>query len=180
MTPTSQSSPVVASLKGCSKRYPGVIALENANFDMRAGEVRALLGKNGAGKSTMIRLLTGAETPDSGSVTIGGTQLHAAGSGRAAEAFGLGVRVVFDYDSTHKIDTVSFDILYGVTTLDKNMIVKVQVQTPTRLSKEQKELLCQFDELCQGEEEGFFSRLFHGARGKHKKKAGKEEKVAHG
>ena len=61
-----------------------------------------------------------------------------------------------------------------------DMIVEVQVQTPTRLSKEQKELLCQFDELCQGEEEGFFSRLFHGARGKHKKKAGKEEKVAHG
>jgi len=95
MTPTSQVSPVVASLKGCSKRYPGVIALENANFDMRAGEVRALLGKNGAGKSTMIRLLTGAETPDSGSVTIGGTQLHAAGSGRAAEAFSLCVRVVY-------------------------------------------------------------------------------------
>ena len=43
-----------------------------------------------------------------------------------ASADGLGVRVVFDYDSTHKIDTVSFDILYGVTTLDKNMIVKVQ------------------------------------------------------
>ena len=61
-----------------------------------------------------------------------------------------------------------------------DMIVEVQVQTPTRLSKEQKELLCQFDELCQGEEEGFFSRLFHGARSKHKKKAGKEEKVAHG
>ena len=61
-----------------------------------------------------------------------------------------------------------------------DMIVEVQVQTPTRLSKEQKELLCQLDELCQGEEEGFFSRLFHGARGKHKKKAGKEEKVAHG
>ena len=61
-----------------------------------------------------------------------------------------------------------------------DMIVEVQVQTPTRLSKEQKELLCQFDELCQGEEEGFFSRRFHGARGKHQKKAGKEEKVAHG
>jgi molecular chaperone DnaJ len=57
----------------------------------------------------------------------------------------------------------------------------VQVQTPTRLSKEQKELLRQFDALCQGEEEGFFSRLFGGGLGKQKKKkADKEEKVAHG
>ena len=62
-----------------------------------------------------------------------------------------------------------------------DMVVEVQVQTPTRLSKEQKELLRQFDALCQSEEEGFFSRLFGGGLGKQKKKkADKEEKVAHG
>lgn len=96
MTVSDKSArPVVASLSGCSKRYPGVIALADADFQMRAGEVRALLGKNGAGKSTMIRMLTGAETPDSGTVTIGDTELKDAGSGRAAEAHALGVRVVY-------------------------------------------------------------------------------------
>lgn len=90
-----QTAPVVAELEHCSKRYPGAVALADADFQMRRGEVRALLGKNGAGKSTMIRLLTGAETPDSGRVTIGATALSQSGSGRAAEAYGLGVRVVY-------------------------------------------------------------------------------------
>jgi molecular chaperone DnaJ len=62
-----------------------------------------------------------------------------------------------------------------------DMIVEVQVQTPSKLSKEQKELLRQFDELCRDtEEEGFFSRLFHGNLGRQKKKSGDAEKVAHG
>jgi len=87
--------PIVARLEGCSKRYPGVVALADADFEMRAGEVRAMLGKNGAGKSTMIRLLTGAETPDTGVVTLGDAVLSGAGSGRAAEAFARGVRVVY-------------------------------------------------------------------------------------
>ena len=55
------------------------------------------------------------------------------------------------------------------------------MQTPTKLNKEQKELLRQFDELCRdNEEEGFFSRLFHGSLGRQKKKSGDAEKVAHG
>ncbi len=52
-----------------------------------------------------------------------------------------------------------------------DMIVELQVQTPTKLSKRQKELLCEFDDLCcDQEEEGFFSRLFHGHLGRQKKK----------
>ena len=89
------SRAVVAKLEGCSKQYPGVIALADADFEMRAGEVRAMLGKNGAGKSTMIRLLTGAETPDTGVVTIGDAGLTGSGSTRASEAFSRGVRVVY-------------------------------------------------------------------------------------
>lgn len=86
---------IIASIKGCTKRYPGVLALENANFEIAAGEVRALLGKNGAGKSTLIRMLTGAEIPDIGTVTIDGETLSQTGSSRAAQAFASGVRVVY-------------------------------------------------------------------------------------
>tara|TARA_R110002020_G_scaffold134252_27_gene299709 strand:- start:1372 stop:2898 length:1527 start_codon:yes stop_codon:yes gene_type:complete len=87
--------PVIAKLEGCSKQYPGVIALAHADFELRAGEVRAMLGKNGAGKSTLIRMLTGAETPDTGVVTLDGGILGGSGSARAAEAFARGVRVVY-------------------------------------------------------------------------------------
>lgn len=63
-----------------------------------------------------------------------------------------------------------------------DMVIEVQVQTPTRLSREQKELLQRFAELRQEEEEGgFFSRLFHGHLGKQKKKARSgSEQSAHG
>jgi len=85
----------IASVKGCTRRYPGVLALDNATFQVAGGEVRALLGKNGAGKSTLIRMLTGAEIPDSGTVEVDGEELRHAGSGRAQDAFDKGVRVVY-------------------------------------------------------------------------------------
>ncbi|WP_411036551.1 sugar ABC transporter ATP-binding protein [Shinella sp. BYT-45] len=85
----------IAALEGCTKRYPGVLALDDATFRVAPGEVRALLGKNGAGKSTLIRMLTGAEVPDSGTVTIDGVALSQGGSARAQEAFDRGVRVVY-------------------------------------------------------------------------------------
>jgi ABC-type sugar transport system ATPase subunit len=86
---------VIASIAGCTKRYPGVLALDNATFDVAAGEVRALLGKNGAGKSTLIRMLSGAEVPDTGTVRIDGAELTQFGSARAQESFARGVRVVY-------------------------------------------------------------------------------------
>lgn len=62
-----------------------------------------------------------------------------------------------------------------------DMVVEIQVQTPTKLSKEQKELLREFDELSKGhEEEGFFARLFHAHIGKNKKKSEDSEKAANG
>ncbi len=85
----------IAALSSCTKRYPGVLALDKASFPVEPGEVRALLGKNGAGKSTLIRLLTGAEVPDSGAVSIGGVALSGSGSARAQDAFSRGVRVVY-------------------------------------------------------------------------------------
>ncbi|MCF6187295.1 MAG: molecular chaperone DnaJ [Desulfobulbaceae bacterium] len=51
-----------------------------------------------------------------------------------------------------------------------DMIVEVLVKTPTKLTKRQKELLCEFDDLCSEQEEGFFARLFRGHLGKQKKK----------
>jgi ABC-type sugar transport system ATPase subunit len=104
---------VVARLDRCTKRYPGVLALEGADFEMCAGEVRALLGKNGAGKSTLIRLLTGAETPTEGTVTIAGQRMAVQGSGRAAEAFSLGVRVVYQELSLVADLTIAENLFLG-------------------------------------------------------------------
>ena len=57
---------------GLTKTYGGVHALKSADFELRAGEVHALVGENGAGKSTIIKILSGAVQPDSGVITLGG------------------------------------------------------------------------------------------------------------
>ena len=56
-----------------SKSFPGVKALKNVGFNLRKGEVHALIGENGAGKSTFIKILTGAHQPDSGEIVLDGS-----------------------------------------------------------------------------------------------------------
>lgn len=62
----------ILTLNHLTKLYPGVIALDNLSLSFREGEVHAIVGENGAGKSTMIKLISGAIEPTSGSIEIGG------------------------------------------------------------------------------------------------------------
>ena len=56
-----------------SKQYPGVKALDDVDFDLRRGEVQALVGQNGAGKSTFIEIVAGSIQPDSGLISLNGS-----------------------------------------------------------------------------------------------------------
>ena len=55
-----------------TKRFPGVVALQDITLDIMPGEVHVLLGENGAGKSTLMKILSGVYQPDEGEVIIGG------------------------------------------------------------------------------------------------------------
>jgi ribose transport system ATP-binding protein len=68
-----------------TKTFPGVNALDNAHFELRAGEVHALLGENGAGKSTMMKILVGIYHMDSGEMTLNGEPLAVSGPKDAQE-----------------------------------------------------------------------------------------------
>ncbi|MCC6314116.1 MAG: sugar ABC transporter ATP-binding protein [Thermomicrobiales bacterium] len=73
---------------GIDKRFGGVTALHDADFSCDAGEIHALLGENGAGKSTMVKILCGVHTPDAGEIDFAG-RLVAFRSPSAAVAMGI-------------------------------------------------------------------------------------------
>ncbi|MGW7491171.1 sugar ABC transporter ATP-binding protein [Streptomyces sp. NPDC054786] len=79
--------PEVLAVRGLTKTFPGVLALDGVDFAVRAGEVHALVGENGAGKSTLIKVLTGVHRPDRGALCHRGapvrfaTPLHAQKAG---------------------------------------------------------------------------------------------------
>ena len=63
---------VVLTMRGIYKEFPGVKALQNVDFTLRKGEVHALMGENAAGKSTLVKCLTGVYEKDSGEIRIDG------------------------------------------------------------------------------------------------------------
>ncbi|MDD5017537.1 MAG: sugar ABC transporter ATP-binding protein [Eubacteriales bacterium] len=63
-------------VKGVSKTFPGVKALDNVNLHINKREIHGLIGENGAGKSTIIKILAGVYKPDSGSISFLGNEIH--------------------------------------------------------------------------------------------------------
>jgi fructose transport system ATP-binding protein len=70
------SQRLVMQAKGLVKRYGQVTALEGADFELRAGEILAVIGDNGAGKSSLIKCLSGATIPDEGEIVLDGKPIH--------------------------------------------------------------------------------------------------------
>jgi len=83
----SEQSTVV-EVSGIRKTYGATIALDGASLRVASGTVHALLGENGAGKSTMVKILSGLVQPDSGEISISG-EVRRLGSPRLAQSYGL-------------------------------------------------------------------------------------------
>src|ERR1700690_705602 len=89
----SSSSPTsrLLVMRGITKRFPGVVALENVSLSLDAGAVLALMGENGAGKSTLMKVLGGAYLPDEGEIFIDGKPVLLSG---VREAKRLGIALI--------------------------------------------------------------------------------------
>ncbi len=79
-------------LSNITKSFPGVRALDGARFDLRAGEVHAFMGENGAGKSTMMKIAAGLFAPDTGTIRLDGVPVSFA---NPSEAKAAGIHTVF-------------------------------------------------------------------------------------
>jgi ABC-type sugar transport system ATPase subunit len=80
----------ILEVRNVTKLYPGVVALDNVSFDVEKGEILALIGENGAGKSTVIKTIAGAIQPEKGTIIIDGKEYSKLTPALAKEA-GIGV-----------------------------------------------------------------------------------------
>jgi ribose transport system ATP-binding protein len=78
-------------MKGISKRYPGVVALDHVSLELGAAEIVALIGENGAGKSTLMKILGGVTARDAGVIRLGQQEVEIRSP---LEASGLGVEFI--------------------------------------------------------------------------------------
>ncbi|MDQ1652919.1 MAG: rhamnose transport system ATP-binding protein, partial [Cryptosporangiaceae bacterium] len=97
-------------LTGISKRFGAVRAIRHADFTVHAGRVHALVGENGAGKSTMIKIVAGAEAADSGEIEFDGEAVRIA---TTTDAIALGIATVYQEPQLFAELTVSENIFLG-------------------------------------------------------------------
>ncbi|MBW3632553.1 MAG: sugar ABC transporter ATP-binding protein [Chloroflexi bacterium] len=88
----SLTVPPALEMRGISKRFPGVVALDRVDFSVRGGEIHSLIGQNGAGKSTLMNILSGVYPPDEGQILIDG---KAVTIGHPREALRRGIGTVY-------------------------------------------------------------------------------------
>ncbi|WP_341830368.1 ATP-binding cassette domain-containing protein [Trueperella pyogenes] len=96
--------------KGITKRFPGVLALDDAQFALHPGEVHALVGENGAGKSTMMKVLGGIYTPDTGSIFLDGKETCISGP---LDAQNKGISIIHQELNLMPDLTVAENIFFG-------------------------------------------------------------------
>src|SRR5690554_3930185 len=101
---------VALEVRNISKYFGNVIALNDISMTVRPGEVHCLLGDNGAGKSTMIKVLSGVHKPDKGHIVLDG---HSVTFANPAEALDRGIATVHQYLSIQPLMSVTRNFFLG-------------------------------------------------------------------
>ncbi|MCC8103084.1 MAG: sugar ABC transporter ATP-binding protein [Clostridiales bacterium] len=112
-------SDYILELKGITKIFPGVKALNNVQFQLKRGEVHALMGENGAGKSTFIKVITGVHKAEEGEMYLNGQKVDFKGP-RDAQA--AGIAAVYQHATSYPHLTVAENIFMGHEIIRHHMI----------------------------------------------------------
>ena len=101
---------LLLEMRGITKQFPGVLALDDVSLDLREGEVHCLLGENSAGKSTLMKILAGAQPADRGDILSGGRPAAVTSPARARE---LGVSMIYQEFNLSPFLSVAENIFLG-------------------------------------------------------------------
>ncbi|WP_326696133.1 sugar ABC transporter ATP-binding protein [Streptomyces sp. NBC_01754] len=123
----------VLEARSVSKRFPGVVALDDVSFSLRPGETHALVGENGAGKSTLIKVLTGVYRPDGGELRMSGEPVRFA---RPFEAQQSGISTIYQEVNLVPLMSAARNIFLGREPRNRLGLIDF-----TRMHREATELL---------------------------------------
>src|SRR5512143_669618 len=112
MTTSEQTSETTPSMEvqHISKRFPGVVALDDVSLQFFPGEIHAIVGENGAGKSTLMKIMSGAYTPDTGTIYLGGEKVSFE---HPVEAQLKGISIIYQEFNLLPERTVAHNIFLG-------------------------------------------------------------------
>ncbi|MGM0922972.1 MAG: sugar ABC transporter ATP-binding protein [Bacillota bacterium] len=111
-------SEYVLELRGITKVFPGVKALDNVNFKLKPGEIHALMGENGAGKSTFIKVITGVHAPDKGEIYLNGEKVEFKNPN---EVKARGIAAIYQHVTNYPDLSVSENIFMGHEKVTKGL-----------------------------------------------------------
>ncbi len=131
---------VVLELRGVSKRYGAITALDSVDFVARAGEAVGLVGDNGAGKSTMVKVIAGTITPDSGHVLVDGVEHRWESPHAALEA---GIETVFQDGGLAPDLNVASNLFLGREVVRKGVLGRMGFLDQRRMAGQASEALAQ-------------------------------------
>jgi branched-chain amino acid transport system ATP-binding protein len=119
-------------VRGVTKRFGGLVAVDDVSFDVHEGAIKALIGPNGAGKSTLFNALTGFDRPDSGSVVFDGTELVGR---RPRDVVKAGVARTFQNTQLFDEMTAAENVMVGVESRGRNGFVSAALRSPQALKR---------------------------------------------
>ena len=109
-------SEYILELRGITKIFPGVKALDNVHFSLKEGEIHALMGENGAGKSTFIKVITGVHQPEEGEMFINGEKVTIR---NPKDAQKLSIAAIYQHGTAYAHLSVTENIFIGHEKLTK-------------------------------------------------------------
>jgi ABC-type uncharacterized transport system ATPase subunit len=110
---------IVLEARSITKEFPGVLANNRVDFDLRKGEIHVLLGENGAGKTTLMNILYGLYRPDSGEILVHGAPaiIHS-----PKDSINLGIGMVHQHFMLIPVFTVAENVMLGEETIRQGML----------------------------------------------------------